>query len=303
MKKVLFVVHGRLERNTQWLRIWKYIREQQEWKGAKVYTQRVGHAITLVVDGLKKERYDAVVACGGDGTLNECVNGIVQSNSSVPLGMLSLGTGNDFVKSLGLSGCWEEVQAALNNLSVVPCDVMRLETPTGLRFGINVSDIGIGGEVVQRISKDNRWLGSFLTYQKNIVKSFLSFKSINVEVSIDHSPAITERIFMLAACNASWFGSGLCIDPEAQINDGQLNLVVVEDISLMDYLKQLPSLRRGKRMNHRSVTYLKGERVSIQTPGYPIDCDGEFIGFTPLNIDLLRQAVNILVPETVALKP
>ena len=56
-------------------------------------------------------------------------------------------------------------------------------------------------------------------------------------------------------------------------------------------------------MNHRSVTYLKSERVSIHTPGYPIDCDGEFIGYTPLKIDLLRQAVNILVPETVALKP
>lgn len=296
MKKALFVVHGRLEWNTNWLRIWKRIREQQEWEVVKVYTQGVGHAITLVMDGLNKEGYDAVITCGGDGTLNECVNGIVQSKLPVPLGILSMGTGNDFIKSLGISGCWDEVQVALNNLRVVPCDVMRLETPTGVRFGINVSDIGIGGDVVQRISQDSRWLGSFFTYQKNIVKSFLSFKSINVEVSIDHSPAITKRIFMLAACNASWFGSGLCIDPEARINDGQLNLVVVEDISLMDYFKQLPSLRGGKRMKHRSVTYLTGEQVSIQTPGYPIDCDGEFIGYTPLKIDLLRQAVNILVP-------
>jgi len=303
MKKVLFVVHGRLERNTKWLRIWKCVIEQQEWTGVKVYTQKVGHAITLVMDALNKEGCDAVIACGGDGTLNECVNGILQSNSSVPLGMLSLGTGNDFVKSLGMSGCWKEVQAALNNLRVVPCDVMRLETPAGVRFGINVSDIGIGGEVVQRISQDSRWLGSFLTYQKNIVKSFLSFKSINVEVSIDDSPAISKRIFMLAACNAAWFGSGLCIDPEAQINDGQLNLVVVEDISLIDYFKQLPSLRRGKRMNHPAITYSKSERVSILTPNLPIDCDGEYIGCTPLSIDLWGHAVNILVPETVAVKP
>jgi diacylglycerol kinase family enzyme len=108
---------------------------------------------------------------------------------------------------------------------------------------------------------------------------------------------------MLAASNASWFGSGLCIDPEAQLNDGLLNVVMVQDISLLDYIGQLPFLRGGKRKKHRAVSYRKSQSLALLSEGWPIDCDGEFIGFTPLTIDLINGGVNILIPKTIATVP
>jgi YegS/Rv2252/BmrU family lipid kinase len=267
------------------------------------FTEYAGHAIELVRSNLEKVKFDAVVACGGDGTLNECVNGIMLSKSNVALGILAMGTGNDFVKSLKLQGSWNELLEAIETWNTLSCDVMRLKTDGSLRYGINVTDIGIGGEVAQRMARDRRWLGSFLTYQKNIVKSFLSFKSKEMTLRLDDGHDFSENLFMLAASNAAWFGSGLCIDPEAQPNDGLLNIVMVKDISLLDYIGQLFFLRRGKRMKHRAVSYRKSQSLDLLTEGWPIDCDGEFIGFTPLTIDLMEGGVNILIPRIITAVP
>ena len=303
MKQLLFVVHGRLKNSRRWKRISQQMANQTQCSCVTVYTEYSAHAIELVRSNLEKAKFDAVVACGGDGTLNECVNGIMLAKSKAALGILSMGTGNDFVKSLRIQGSWNELLEAIVTWNTLSCDVMRLKSVESLRYGINVSDIGIGGEVVQRMARDRRWLGSFLTYQKNIVKSFLSFKSKEMTLSLDDGHDFSENLFMLAASNAAWFGSGLCIDPEAQLNDGLLNIVMVKDISLLDYIGQLFFLRRGRRMKHRAVSYRKSQSLTLLSKGWPIDCDGEFIGFTPLTIDLIEGGVNILIPKTITTVP
>ena len=303
MKQLLFVVHGRLKNSWRWRRIRQHMANQTQWSFVVEYTEYSGHAIELVKSNLEKAMFDTVIACGGDGTLNECVNGIMLADSKVTLAILSMGTGNDFVKSLKIKGSWNELKEALETGSTLRSDVMRLKSVASLRYGINVSDIGIGGEVVQRMARDSRWMGSFLTYQKNIVKSFLSFRSKKMILRFDDGYEFSQNLFMLAASNASWFGSGLCIDPEAQLNDGLLNVVMVQDISLLDYIGQLPFLRGGKRMKHRAVSYRKSQSLALLSEGWPIDCDGEFIGFTPLTIDLINGGVNILIPKTIATVP
>lgn len=303
MKELLFVVHGRLKNSRKWKRISKDIDDQSDWSSNIVFTEYPRHAIDLVKLYLSSKSIDAVIACGGDGTLNECVNGIMLAKSNVVLGILSLGSGNDFVKTLKIKGNLKELVQSIDAWHTFKSDVMCLETSNGIRFGINVSDIGIGGEVVQRMALDSRWMGSFLTYQKNIIKSFLSFKSKRMILKLDDSVEFSPNLFLLAMSNASWFGSGLCIDPEAQLNDGLLNVVMVRDISLIDYFGQLNNLRRGSRMQHRSVTYHQCKEVKLISSGWPIDCDGEFIGHTPLSINLVDGGINILVPKTIASKP
>ncbi len=303
MKQLLFVVHGRLKNSRRWKRISQQMANQTQCSCVTVYTEYSAHAIELVRSNLENFKFDAVVACGGDGILNECVNGIMLTKAKVPVGILAMGTGNDFVKSLKIRGSWNDLIEAVETWNTLSCDVMCLKTDGGLRYGINVSDIGIGGEVVQRMERDRRWLGSFLTYQKNIVKSFLSFKSKKMTVKLDNGPEFSQSFFMLAASNAAWFGSGLCIDPEAQFNDGLLNIVMVEEISLLDYLRQLPFLRRGERLKHPTVSYRQSRTVALLSEGWPIDCDGEFIGFTPLTIDLMEGGVNILIPRKITAVP
>lgn len=303
MKELLFVVHGRLKNSRKWKRISKDIDDQSDWSSNIVFTEYPRHAIDLVKLYLSSKSIDAVIACGGDGTLNECVNGIMLTKSNVVLGILSLGTGNDFVKTLKIKGNLKELVQSIDAWHTFKSDIMCLETSNGVRFGINVADIGIGGEVVQRMAYDSRWLGSFLTYQKNIIKSFLSFKSKEMMLKLDDESEFSSDLFMLAMSNASWFGSGLCIDPEAQLNDGLLNVVMVRQISLIDYFGQLKYLRRGRRMGHDAVTYCQCHEIKLISPGWPIDCDGEFIGHTPLSINIIEGAINILVPKTIAQQP
>ena len=297
MTSVLFIVHGRLRNSESWKRIWRQLSTCNEWGATVYFSEYQGHAAHLVKEKIGDGSYAALIACGGDGTLHDCLNGLMEAKANVPMGILALGTGNDFVKSIGLSGTWDEVHLALQAHQTMSCDVMRLETSHSVKYGLNVADIGIGGEIVQRLSEDSRWMGSFLTYQKNIIKAFFRFKPRPATYCLDGKSKQSDRLFLLAICNASWFGSGLCIDPDAKVNDGILNVVLVNDISLVDYIRQLPSLRKGTRLKHPAVSYQSAQLITIDGAGWPIDCDGEFIGYSPLKVELMRDAVNILKPR------
>jgi len=298
MKPVLFVVHGRLKNSYSWKRIWRDVLSVQEWNPKVVFTEYSGHAAELVKEHLISQSFHALVACGGDGTLHDCLNGWMLTKSITPISILALGTGNDFVKTLGLKGTWEEVKSAVLDGHVQSCDVLRVETIDKVKFGLNVTDIGIGGSVVQGIAQDSRSWGAFLTYQKNIIKAFLRYRAKPATFFLDGNKIQKEKLFLLAFCNAKWFGSGLCIAPEARLDDGVLNVVVVDDISLWDYLRQWPKLRKGLRLTHPSVSYYSGQSIEFKEEGWPIDCDGEYIGNSPLKIEIVRQAVNILMPST-----
>lgn len=296
MIQLLFIVHGRLRKSRSWNELQKAINEEVNISFDVFFTEYPKHAIELVECGLSSQTYSAVIACGGDGTLNECVNGIVKTDSKIPVGVIAMGTGNDFVKSLGLKGVWSEIKFALENNHIQSIDLIKLNNKFDERYGINVTDIGFGGEVVQRMAKDSRILGPFLTYQLNIIKTFLRFQPKLATIDLDGSVFSMEKLFLLACCNGKWFGSGLAIEPEAAINDGWINLVIVDNISFLSYLLQIPTLRAGKRMSHKSVHYRKAKRVHIVTDGLPVDCDGEFAGYTPMLIEVVENAINILTP-------
>ncbi|MEN9334295.1 MAG: hypothetical protein RLY35_1475, partial [Bacteroidota bacterium] len=215
MKSVLFIVHGRLRNSGSWKRIWREVLSLNEWKSKVVFTEFTGHAAELVKEHLISQSFHAIVACGGDGTLHDCLNGWMQAKSSTPISILAFGTGNDFVKTLGLKGTWEEVKSAIQSGYIKPCDTLLVETKSMVKYGLNVTDIGIGGSVVQGIAHDSRSWGPFLTYQKNIIKSFFRFKASPATFFMDGNKTQKEKLFLLAICNAQWFGSGLCIAPDA----------------------------------------------------------------------------------------
>lgn len=299
MKTIGWVVHGRLKKDRRWDKLDRMIRVDDTFNHKVIFTEYSGHATALIQMHIHA-KCDYIVGVGGDGTLNECANGIVQQGASIPLGVIAMGTGNDFVKSLGIKGNWEELQQAMVKGESAEVDIIRIQfmNRSGQaeeRYCLNVLDIGIGGEVVQRMAKSKRRLGPFLTYQKAIISTLVQLKRPIVQWQMGNQK-FHEKTLMLAIANAKWFGSGLGIAPGADVRDGQMEIIHLGDISILDYFKQLPYLRKGQYLKHPEIRYDQATHLQVNTPELPIDCDGEFIGTTPMDVQIIQGRLKILAP-------
>jgi diacylglycerol kinase (ATP) len=299
MKSIGWVVHGRLEKDRRWKGIQSKVERSAHHAHVVVFTQYSGHAAALAKQ-LCRSGCVAIVAVGGDGTLNECVNGVLPNYTNVAIGILAMGTGNDFVKTLHLSGNVDEILEAIEKDHYQQVDVALASYTNKLgenasRYCVNVMDIGIGGEVVQRIAHSSRWWGPFITYQKAILATLLKLKRPMVAWSKDQEK-YEEKTLMLAIANAKWFGSGLGIAPLADVQDGVLEIVHLGDISILDYFLQLPHLRKGRHLRHPEIRYDRAQSLAVTTPDLPIDCDGEFIGATPMVVKICPGLLKILKP-------
>jgi diacylglycerol kinase (ATP) len=297
MKKVHVIVHGRHEHSSSWMTNWKKWQANTDYQLTIAYTQHAGHAQQLTVQAVN-DQVDVIVAAGGDGTINECVNGYLEANAEIPLSFLAMGTGNDFIKTLHQSGTWQEVDSLIKQFRIAVVDVGEVHFINGegvesKRYFINVMDIGLGGEVVQKIAKSKRRWGPFLTYQKAILSSLIPYKQWMVDFQLD-SACFREPTLMLAMANAKWFGSGLGIAPMAQLQDGYFSVIHMGKITLLDYLKQLPKVKRLEVLKHDAIRYFKASEVKVLTHHLPIDCDGEFIGFTPLQCKIIPNRLKLL---------
>lgn len=299
MKTIGWVVHGRLKNDRRWAKLNRMIHLDSSFKHKVLFTEFSGHATALTQMHIN-EKCDFIVGVGGDGTLNECANGIAKQVVSIPLGVIAMGTGNDFVKSIGIKGNWEELRHAMVNDGSIEVDIIRIrfmnrKGESEERFCLNVLDIGIGGEVVQRMAKSKRRLGPFLTYQKAIISTLVQLKRPIVQWQMDNQK-FHEKTLMLAIANAKWFGSGLGIAPGADVSNGQMEIIHLGDISILDYFKQLPHLRKGQYLKHPEIRYDQGTHLQVITPELPIDCDGEFIGTTPMDVRIIQGRLKILAP-------
>ena len=296
--QVHLIIHGRHLKNVKWRKALSYWREAADYEIFEKYTSIQGHGIALAVQAIE-EGATHLITCGGDGTLNECVNGYMSKNAEIPMGVLPMGTGNDFIKMIAKKGDWKEIHENIihqrcKKVDLAFMEFTDLQNKITQRYFVNVMDVGLGGEVVQKMARSSRKLGSFLTYQKAILQSLIPYRQWNMDFQLDDLKQ-TKPTLMLAFANAKWFGSGLGIAPRADIEDGLLEVIHLGKISLWDYLWQLPNVKKTKILHHPEITYSQCKESVIRTPGLPIDCDGEFIGFTPLSCKIVSKRLNVLI--------
>jgi diacylglycerol kinase (ATP) len=247
-----------------------------------------------------------IICVGGDGSLNETVNGLMQAAGGKPanikLGLLPAGTGNDFARSMGVSYDISLLKECIlkDKCKAVDVGIAAIKTAGGQtlnRYFINIMDIGIGGYISQKISGSSKPLGPFITYQWAIINALLRYKNQPVNIKADtfnHSG----RIMSFIMANGKYFGGGLGISPEADLHDGQFSTVIIGDISMLDYLKNQARVRRCEKLTHPELKYINASQIEIDSPGspLPVDMDGEFAGFTPLQLNILPGAVNFICP-------
>ena len=262
-----------------------------------------GHAIELAHMAVQ-QGYDHVIAIGGDGSLNEVVNGILQNEtSSLPvLGYLPYGSANDFSKSVGITDDIDQLVALINAGKTKLVDVGKAEYESRKggresRYFINIADIGIGGYTVGIVDKLKPMLGARSAYAIAVMYALITYKRGVIEYSFDGQEHKGTTLSLVVA-NGKYFGDGLCIAPDADITNGKLDLTIIGDVSIFDYLKNLGRLKNGIHLEDPEVSYhvTTELKVSSDGPAYGIDMDGEFVGFGPAMFTVLPKRIAFLMP-------
>lgn len=234
---------------------------------------------------------DVVVAAGGDGTLGEVVNGV--AGTDVQLGLLPLGTGNDFARSLGLGGGLEAAFHALFHGDVRPVDLGR----AGDRWFINVAGCGFDAIVAERVNAGFRYLRGTGAYLAAVVESLTKLRPATMRVTLDGE--LREfRGLLCAVANAPMYGGGMKIAPQACIDDGYLDVCTIGDASVAEFLCAFPRVFAGTHATHPKVTMARARRVLVETdPPLPVLIDGEVTGTTPMEFTICPGAIQLRMPR------
>ena len=263
-------------------------------------TKFAGHANNLAekyaIDGV-----DIIVAMGGDGTLNEVLNGIMKvPNNKVILAHYPMGTANDFSKTIGLKKNLEQFLNLLKNKITIPIDVGKVKCQNNEvkveRYFLNIADAGLGGYVANKLNKSKKLLGGKLTYYKIIIMGILSFKKPKVKIKLGNVN-FEGKLMSLAICNGKSFGNGLMISPEAIIDDGKFNITILGDVTIFDYFRNLKKLKRGIKLTHPDIHYYTSDKIYLTTKEKcEIEADGEYVGFGETSFEIYPKSIKIIAP-------
>jgi len=269
-------------------------------------TDRQGHATQLAFEAVN-ENADMIIAAGGDGTMNEVINGIMQANEvqreKVIIGLFPQGTGNDFARTAEVPKSMKELSKLILDEHYRKIDVGFGEFVSGdgskqSRYFDNIAEIGVGAKAVEIVNKSRKTLGSNLTFFIGVIRAFLGYKQQSVRIKAADFQWVG-KIVAVCAANGRYFGSGLGIAPGAQLDDGNLSLVIVGNIRILHFLRYLPSLRKLKIIKHPEVHYLKVDSVEMHTnESYPVEMDGENVGYTPFVVKIIPSAVKLLMKRS-----
>ena len=241
-----------------------------------------------------------VVAVGGDGTVHEVINGLMQGDGErAVLGILPSGTGSDFARGLGIGPSFDQALQQLAEGDLRTIDVGRVEAPGDASrtewFG-NVASLGVTGEVVERITKSRKWFGTKPTYLWAAVCALLRYRNAKVSWAIDGGAATEQRIKAIAIGNSNYFGGGMCIAPDASPDSGAFQVAIFGDLGRLEAVRRLGETYRGARIEHADIHYHDAKRVEVApgtTRAVEVELDGEAWGALPARFEIEPAALRV----------
>jgi len=284
-------------------RKWSRIRQLLKRVGLSFdyqYTEGVGHAIELA-RAAASDGYRYLVAVGGDGTVNEVANGILSSTNSTTtaLGIVSTGTGSDFVRSVGIPRDYTSACSFLTSSRRLLIDVGVVEYQrqgeTVKRFFVNAAGVGFDAAVVEATERLPKYFGGTVPYLAGLMRTLFRYRNKPIVLRIGDKVE-SARVLNVAVANGCYLGGGMRIAPEASLDDNLLDVVVVGNIGKFELLKALPMVYKGTHVNHPKVRMEKATHILVES-SEPIlvYADGELLGEGPASFGVVPAALNIVV--------
>lgn len=253
------------------------------------------------------EGYKQVISIGGDGTNNEVANGFFADGAGAPvapdavLALVPAGTGGDFRRTFDIPIGLPKCVAHLAGENTRAIDAGRLvcrgyDGSEQRRIFINITSIGIGGEVDEAVNQTTKIFGGFVSFLVGSLRTLARYQNKMVRFRLDDRPWQTERILNLVIANGRYFGGGMHVAPNAQPDDGRFDVIVLGDISLARNLASMRRIYQGTHLGQPQVSTDYARRVEVQSAERVlIDMDGEMPGMLPAVIELLPAAINLKV--------
>jgi YegS/Rv2252/BmrU family lipid kinase len=268
------------------------------------FTEGPMHAAALTAEALQ-QGYRCIVSVGGDGTLNEVVNGFFQLKGGVPaeasLGVIPRGTGGDFRRTFGWSGDLRAACARIAGTTTRPLDVGRASFigPDGRpvqRHFVNVASFGVSGQVDREVNRASKGLGGKATFFLASVKAMWRYRDQRVRLRTDGGAWAEQPITTVAVANGQYFGGGMRVAPTADPSDGRFEVTVWSGYGLLDFALKSRRIYDGTHVQLPGTRTLSARVLEAESDEEVLlDVDGEQPGRLPVRMELLPQALRLRV--------
>jgi YegS/Rv2252/BmrU family lipid kinase len=242
-----------------------------------------------------------LVVVGGDGSVNEVVNGIVGSEQC-ELAVIPRGTGWDFARTFAIPRDLDgAIDVAVSGTTLeIDAGSVTHRTWAGQesrRYFANVASAGISGAIAQRANESSKALGGKISYYWATLAVFLGWQTGEMSVTVDNETR-SGRMIDVMVCNGRFLGGGMMMCPEAEPDDGLFDVMLIGDVTKRDLAFVLPKTYKGRHLPHPRLEVLRGRTVTVgAAEPQPIELDGEQPGTTPGRFELLPRALRLRVPN------
>jgi diacylglycerol kinase (ATP) len=240
---------------------------------------------------------DDLVVAGGDGTLNEVVNGIAQAKQQPRLGLVPFGTGNDFARTLSLPTSLEENIDILRRRKTRRIDLVRVKSKRS-RYFVNVSAGGFSGMVSEKITPQIKRTWGPLTYIRGAAAALPGLHAYKTRLVLDDQEEISTPLYNVVIANGRFVAGGLPIAPEADPGDGLLDVILIPKRNAGEMLVLAAEIILGKHFSNTAIIFKRAKKISLRSrPGMWFNVDGELVGRAPAVFQILPRALNFVVKK------
>ncbi len=274
-------------------RIWPKLEEmlQQSGQSYRVYFTRNAGDGTGLAARASDQGAELVVAVGGDGTLKEVLNGIDLERNI--FGMIPAGTGNGFIRSLSIPLKWEKAFQGLARWEPRRIDIGRANNVLFL----NSAGVGLDGAVASAASAKYKSLKGYLAYAFALVDQAVAFNRFQCKVKCNGLYFEDHRSLVVLVANGRYYGGKLCIAPQASLDDGYLDLVLIKKRSIPDLLVTGARVAVRKHLSSKAIIKMQGQTFDIETSReVPLQIDGDVISTASVKVETLSSALKVLAP-------
>lgn len=255
-----------------------------------VFTSMPNDAINLSKDGINRG-FSRIIAVGGDGTLNEVINGVAETDAS--FGIIPGGSGNDFIRSLAEKRELEQI--IYDNIfgNIKPIDIARCND----RYFINVASIGFDSDVVLATKETKKIFSGSTAYIAAVLKTILTYKGKRIKVDIDGN-SFEENTLLVAVANGKYYGGGIKPAPDAEIDDGILDICFIRNVPKPKIIALFPKFIKGNHEDIKEVSMYRGKKIRLTCPDYmPTNVDGEIFLNTEVEFEIIPKGINVIIPR------
>jgi YegS/Rv2252/BmrU family lipid kinase len=268
------------------------------------FTSRPMEAAELAARALK-DGYECVVSVGGDGTVNEVVNGFFEGGRPIRegavLGVIPRGTGGDFRKSFGWTTDLREAAERLKGDGAKPLDVGRVDFVGNdgrevCRYFANIASAGVSGQVDYEVNRASKALGGKATFAIGSLRAMLKYRDRKVRLSLDDAPPKEHLVTTLAVANGQYFGGGMWVAPDARPDDGRFDITLWTGYRLMDFVVKSAAIYNGGHVHFPGTLRFSARKVRAESnEEVLLDIDGEQPGRLPATFEVVPGAIRLKV--------